>query len=582
MDRQYPIYTAEAECQDCYKCVRHCPVKAIRLKDGHAMVLPERCIACGTCVAVCPAQAKHIRDDRGRAKHLLSAGRPVYVSLAPSWASEFAGITPAQMVASLQALGFRGASETALGAQEVSAATAERLEDGGLFLSSACPAAVSYIEKYMPEHVEAITGLFSPLLAHCRLLREHFGQDIGIVFIGPCVAKKGEADSHPELLDIALTFEDLRTWFDESGINPWKITPSPQHRFVPETAEEGALYPVEGGMIETLKPYANGRRAKYVALAGIDALRDGLKDFTLADTGLPVFVECLACDGGCVNGPCSVNRTPMLSRRMSIETRVVLPEQGLNRKARPDLVEAYGAEPVMAVTHTEAEIVEALARVGKAGAEDEINCGGCGYNSCRAFAQAMLDGRGEPQMCVSFMRKQAQKKANALLRCMPSGVVIVNAAGRIVECNERFAQMFGEDTMQVFDTVPGLANCLLKKVISFSHLFDIVLQSNEDLHHEHLRVGNRLFNITIFTLEPHQVVGGVILDVTRQEFQRDQIAKRANEVIKRNLSTVQEVACRLGEHMAETEILLRSIAEGYEVDEPPAPSMVEREGLGDD
>ena len=186
MDHQYPIFTVEAECQDCYKCVRHCPVKAIHVEAGHAKVQPERCVACGKCVAVCPVQAKRIRSDLGRVKHLLETGRPVYVSLAPSWPSEFPKTEAGQLIHALHRLGFAGVSETALGAQEVSAALAKELAQakGGLYVSSACPVAVDYIEKYLPELAEAITPVLSPALAHARLLRKTFGDQIAVVFIG--------------------------------------------------------------------------------------------------------------------------------------------------------------------------------------------------------------------------------------------------------------------------------------------------------------------------------------------------------------------------------------------------------------
>ena len=193
--REYPLYTVKNDCQDCYKCVRHCPVKAIKIEDNSAMIVPDLCIACGTCYKVCPAKAKQMRNDLTRAKHLLASGKDVYVSLAPSWITEFDGISQEQMIASIRRLGFRGVSETALGAEEVSANIAEILNqaDKGLFISTACPSCVEYIRKYLPELTPNLTKVTSPLLAHCRILKEKLGPQTEVVFIGPCIAKKNRS-----------------------------------------------------------------------------------------------------------------------------------------------------------------------------------------------------------------------------------------------------------------------------------------------------------------------------------------------------------------------------------------------------
>ncbi len=572
MDQQYPIFTVETECQDCYKCLRHCPVKAIRVENGHAMIVREMCVACGICVEACPVHAKRIRDDAGRARHLLKSGRPVYVSLAPSWVSEFPGISEARMITALRRMGFRAVSETALGAQEISAAVAAKLAAGqkGVFISSACPAAVEYIHKYLPAQAPAVTPLHSPLLAHCRLLRRAYGDDIAIVFFGPCIAKKNESDRHAKLLDLALTFQDLRAWLQQDAIDLNALTPMEDSRFVPEHSQEGAVYPVEGGMTESIKAHGEFPGARFVTLAGLRNIRKGLEGLRPEAIAEPLFVECLACEGGCIAGPCLDETEPALLRRLHVEQNVHWPETPVHRAPQVPVGETHVFGKLKMEAPSEAAILDALKQVGKFTARDELNCGGCGYTTCRAFAAGLIGGRAEPTMCVSYMRKLAQNKANALLRCMPSGVVIVGKDLRIIEC----------DVAQVYDVSPGLKRCMLAKVIPFPEMFEVALQTGREIHYDHHRCDDRLFNITIFSLEPHQVVGGVILDVTRQEIRRDQIAQRANEVIQRNLSTVQEIACRLGEHMAETEILLRSIAEGFACEEGNglAPEARRRDG----
>ena len=563
MQQDYPIYTEKTECQDCYKCLRHCPVKAIKVENGSATVMPERCVACGHCVEVCPAHAKRVRNDLKRALHLLESKKDkVYVSLAPSWKTAFPGVSAEMMIAALKRLGFAGVSETALGAEAVSAGVIETIKGGinGALISSACPSAVEFMRKYLPLYVKNITVQPSPAQSHCKMLRNIFGAEIGVVFIGPCIAKKCEADRNPELLDLALTFTELDEWFKNTAVLD-SVHPGPQDVFVPSKAGEGSVYPVEGGMLETLR-CASTSDVNFASICGIKNIDRAFSGLKPEDIDIPVFVETLACHGGCVNGPCIVKKSPGLAERLNIIKSVkVRASEG--RAVVSDLKGSYEASPVKASEESEEKIKEALKSVGKFRKEDELNCGGCGYDSCRKFALSLIEGVAEPAMCVSFMRKQAQKKANALLRCMPSGVVIAGNDLKIIECNQRFAGMFDEATKYAYEARPGLAGAALDKIVPFTELFESVLRTGEEIHKESLAAGEKLFNVTVFIIEPGEVVGAVVSDVTRSEMKREQIAQQARDVISKNLSTVQDIAFKLGEHMAETELLLRSIAEDY-------------------
>ena len=206
--REHPLFTIKNNCQDCYKCVRRCPVKAIKIEDNSAQIVPELCVACGKCYKICPVRAKQDRDDVTRAKNMIASGKKTYVSLAPSWIADFDNVTKEQLLTAIKKLGFAGICETAVGAEEVSAHIADYLENrtSGVYLSTACPAFVEYINKYMPELTPNLTPVTSPLLAHCKLMRQQLGEDIKIVFVGPCIAKKFEADRNDKLLNLSISF----------------------------------------------------------------------------------------------------------------------------------------------------------------------------------------------------------------------------------------------------------------------------------------------------------------------------------------------------------------------------------------
>lgn len=570
-NREYPLYTIKNNCQDCYKCVRHCPVKAIKIEDNSAMIVSDLCIACGTCYKVCPAKAKQMRNDLTRARHLVASGKDVYVSLAPSWITEFEGVSQEQIIAAIRRLGIRGVSETALGAEEVSTNIADILDkaDSGLYLSTACPAVVEYIKKYQPQMVENLTPVSSPLLAHCRMLKDKLGEHIEIIFIGPCIAKKIEADSHPELLNLSLSFGDLRQWFKEESINLKEINTSVFDKFILEKAADGTAYPIEGGMIETLKPYDKIKKSYLMQITGIENIRRELNEFKPEDYDQPVFIECLACEGGCVSGPCMTNKKPGIAKRFNILKETNFPEDIGERTPSFDIKMNYNEKSIPKPDFDEADIKRTLATIGKYTVEDEINCGGCGYNTCRNFAKALLYGHAEPEMCVSHMKHQAQNKANALLRCIPSPIVIADAKLSILEYNDEFVKAFWneEEHADIYEK-SNLHGADLRDFISFTNLFSASLDLEQDIRREHVKHDDRLFDVVVFNIDKKQIVGGIMEDVTNVEMKKEQIAARAKEVIHKNLATVQQIACTLGEHMAETEVLLRSIAKDFSSDAP--------------
>ncbi len=568
MNEMFPVYTLQNECHDCYKCVRKCEVKAIRIQDGRASVIDGKCIACGHCVTACPSGAKRVRYDIDKVKALFVTQKPVYVSLAPSWAGHY-DIKPKKMVAILKRLGFHAVSETALGAQEVSIETARLLneKDSGLFISSACPVIVDYVKYYKPRFAKYITPIASPALTHAKLLRETYGDDIAVVFIGPCIGKKKEADAHPELINAALTFEELNFWIKEEFIEPEEIKTSQEDSFVPEKAFEGSIYPIEGGMNETIKRIGVDENTVLMNISGLQVFENSLTGLKPEKLDKKVFIEALSCESGCVNGPCKSTTKAGISVVSDILAKVKFREE-IPKTPKTVVKEEFESNPIEKREFSPEEISEAMLKIGKQKEEDELNCGGCGYQTCRGLAEALILGNAEPSMCVSYMRKIAIKKSAAMIRCMPSAIVMVDKDLNILEANDAFMHMFCGDMYEIFaDRAEGLKGAGLDRIVSFSGIFKKMLKTGEDIHKEHYPDKNKLYDINAFTIEKGEIVGAVITDVTKNEMDREKIARKAREVINKNIAKVQEIACILGEHMVETEILLTSIADDYSSDE---------------
>jgi hypothetical protein len=232
------------------------------------------------------------------------------------------------------------------------------------------------------------------------------------------------------------------------------------------------------------------------------------------------------------------------------------------------LTEQFAAVLEAVRRHPDAHVREALRQVGKFSAEDELNCGGCGYDSCREFGVALIDHKAERSMCVTYMRKLALKKANALIQKMPSAVVIVNESLRIVETNSAFNNLFCRDQANGNSEPLAVEGVLLSELTPFAGLFHGVMKSGEDILERDIRWQNTILHATIFTIEKHCVVGGIIQDITEPAVRKEQVIRKAREVIQRSLETTQKIACLLGENAAEGEITLNSIIESFT---PPKP-----------
>ncbi|GMO23931.1 MAG: hypothetical protein Pg6A_10980 [Termitinemataceae bacterium] len=597
---EYPIYTEYGECRDCYKCVRRCPVKAVRVQNGHPEVLTKMCIFCGKCVVSCPAKAKRARDDVGRVKNLFGEGLKVFASLAPSFPAEF-NCTPGQLSGAIKRLGFYAVSETALGADFVSedivsalqaasgtqAASAQAAANSGaqasasentpeasgqkLFLSSACPAVVLYIKRYAPAFVPYLNDRSSPLLAHASLLQKLYGKKIAVVFIGPCVAKKREADQFKEVA-AALTFSELKHWFDEAGIKPEEISEaeSREAAFVPRRAAKGAFYPVDGGMLISLRRKQAGfSKTSNMVISGIDTIAQTLSNnnFNNAHLEAPLFLELLACSGGCVNGPCITRDDSAIRRRARLLRYAESADKALDPKTIATKVPLTGmltAKEMPPPLYPESKIRAVLAGLGKYDSKDELNCSACGYETCRAFAQAILEKRAEKTMCAAYTRALAQKKANALIKAIPSGIVIVDKNSKIIECNRNFARVLGSEMEELYELDPELKGIDLRKVAGLGDYFVEAFQADAQSRFDYdIKYEDKIFHLGVYVIEKGETVCGVLEDITKPQIRRDKTVAWAKKIIEKNVQAVQKIAFLLGENAAETESILHSIIESH-------------------
>lgn len=558
-----PIYTERNSCQDCYKCIRNCPVKAIKIEEHKAMIISELCVTCGLCYEICPSKAKRVKSNVGEVKHLLSGEEKVIVSIAPSFYTEFPEYSDSQVIELFRNLGFDEVSETAIGADIVSTHTAKYIkgEKPDIYISSACPSVVELVEKYYPHLSENIIPAFSPMIAHGKWLKEKYGKNTRVVFVGPCIAKKKEVEVYQGYIDAAITFRELKQWLDEENIT---VSEDSNNSFYPFKAGRGSIYPIDGGMIDTINRNAGVTDLSYMSFSGVKNIQNILGGLDKIKLNKPLFLELLSCEGGCINGLGMSCEKSTAERRIDIITKSVDSGSCEMCDASTDVtnnIKAYA--PVYDIEHSEHEIKDALKTIGKHTEQDNINCGACGYQSCRELAIALLDDKADRSMCVSYMRNVAQNKATVLLQKMPYGVVIVDEYMKVIESNQHFAMLMGEEVERVYDIKPGLKGSSLKKIVPFHQLFENYLHSGQEEYQKDIRHNNKLFHISLFAIQKHKIVCGIMHDMKTSELKKDEVIKRSRNVIKKNLETVQKIAFLLGENASQTESILNSIVESY-------------------
>ncbi len=373
--------------------------------------------------------------------------------------------------------------------------------------------------------------------------------------------------------------QEIKELFDDMGIYFEFMKPTEEDVFFPFKASKGNLYPIDGGMltnmidsITTTEARINHNTgnvdARYMTFSGVQNIKEILSDFNQLDTSCKTFLELMTCEGGCIKGPCSNENCSSATKRVQVLKNVNINKEEHNYEEtlkQLDISENYDyIKAVEQKEYTQKQIQEALKRVNKKSEADELNCGGCGYDTCRQFAKALIDGRAENDMCVSYMRKIAQDKTNILLKKIPQGIVIVNESLKIVDTNEKFASMLGEEVKALYDTNPGLHGADITKLVPFHKFFSSVLSTGVDVLEQDIRDGDNYYGLSIFSVQDFSLVCGILQNLHAPEVRKDIVLKRTQDVIMENMKVVQKIAFLLGENASYTEAMLNSIVESHQ------------------
>ena len=549
----------KSNCKDCHKCIRYCPVKAIRFTGHQAHIINDECILCGHCYVVCPHDAKEVADAREMVKVLIQSGAPVIASLAPSFVAGFDGATISAMTDTLIKLGFAGVEETAIGATLVKREYEKQLNKGerDIIITSCCPAVNTLIEKHYPQLCHYLSPVVSPMIAHAMDIKRR-RPDAKVVFIGPCIAKKDEAFNSP--VDAVLTFAELEQMMKDAGVELQPLEDS-------DPNSRARLFPTVGGILNTMDLPDNGYT--YITVDGAKNCRAALDDIS-GGTVHKCFIEMSSCAGSCIGGPIMKkyfdhpirHYQQVISYAGSEDFDAFKPEDGV-------LYKQYTRRDVTKPMPTEDQITAILRSMGKHSKDDELNCGTCGYESCRDKAAAVFQGIADPSMCLPYIMDKSQKFSNSIIDNSPNALIVTNDDFEIQQVNKQAMEMLnirfqsdvlGENIVRILDPTP----------------FFQVYETGKTLKNQRRYFSDykKFFEQTIVRdLTSHMCIC-ILRDVTDEEEERakkEEIGRKtaeiADKVVDKQMRIVQEIASLLGETAAETKIALTKLKESINVDE---------------
>ncbi len=549
----------KSNCKNCYKCIRHCPVKAIRFSGNQAHIIGNECILCGHCFVVCPQNAKEIVDSTEKVRVLLQSGDPVVVSLAPSFIANYEGVGIESMRRALKKLGFFDVEETAIGATIVKTEYERMLreEERDIIITSCCHSVNLLIQKYFPSSLEYLADVMSPMQAHCADIKKRM-PNAKTVFIGPCVAKKDEAEYYEGLVDAVLTFEELTDWLKAEGVELEQNvdnTPDSRARFFPTT----------GGVLKTMAQNVPGYT--YIALDGVENCISALRDIESGKIH-KCFIEMSACVGSCVGGPVMEkyhNASP-IKDYITIADYAGERDFDVIQPASKEIKKHFTMIEHKLTQPSEDEIMNVLRQMGKFKPADELNCGSCGYNSCREKAIAIIQGKAEISMCLPFLKDKAESFSDTIVKNTPNGLIVLNENLEVQQINNAArkimniraaSDVLGEPVVRILDP----------------SLFVQVKNSGRTIRDQrtYLAEYKKYVEQTIvYDPDSHMLVG-IMRDITDEEADRDKKARFnkqtlevADSVVEKQMRIVQEIASLLGETAAETKIALTKLKESIE------------------
>lgn len=549
------IQTKKSNCKNCHKCIRACPVKAIRFQDNQAYILKAECIMCGRCYTACPQNAKVIRDDLQAVKDLIKSGAPVYASVAPSFIADFKGVNITELEIALKKLGFAGASETAEGATIVKDEYERilRQNEQEVVISSCCHSINTLIQKYYPDALPYLAQVLSPMQAHCtRIKEEHPGAKA--VFIGPCVAKKDEGDNYPGIVDGVLTFIELKRWLDEEGI-------CPQATFEKDAGGRARLFPTTGGILRTMVTKPDDY--SYMAIDGVENCMAALEDVTNGKIS-KCFIEMSACVGSCVGGPAMNKRSARpIEEFLAVDRYAEDKDFDIKPMDKDELKKDVEFINIKRQMPGEKAIADILKQMGKTKPEDELNCGSCGYNTCREKAVAVYFGKASITMCLPYLVQKAESFSDTIIKNTPNGIMVLNENLEIQQINSsarrimniaRVQDVIGEPVVRILDPLPYMQ----------------VLNTGINVHNKRIYLAeyDKYVEETITYDKSYNIIISIMRDVTREEQEKEKKEKMgkntveiADKVIEKQMRVVQEIASLLGETTAETKVALTKLKE---------------------
>lgn len=549
----------KSNCKNCYKCIRHCPVKAIRFSGNQAHIIGNECILCGQCFVVCPQNAKQIVDETEKVRVLLQSGDPVVVSLAPSFVANYDGVGINAMRDALQKLGFYDVEETAIGATIVKNEYERMLKEDGrdVIITSCCHSVNLLIQKYFPAELEYLADVMSPMQAHCQDIKKRF-PNAKTVFIGPCVSKKDEAEHYEGIVDAVLTFEELTNWLKEAGIELKQDIDSNEE-------SRARFFPTTGGILKTMAQNAPGYT--YLAIDGVENCIDALKDIESGKIH-KCFIEMSACVGSCIGGPVmeKYHRTSAIKDYITISNYAGEKDFDVVQPSPSEISKHFEYIEHRLPMPSETEIFNVLRQMGKFKPSDELNCGSCGYNTCREKAIAICQGKAEISMCLPFLKDKAESFSDTIVKNTPNGLIVLNEELEVQQINDAARRIMN---------VRSSTDILGDQVIRIMDPTDFmeVRNTGRDIRNKmvYLPEYKRYVEQSVIYDKDSHLLIGIMRDITDEQTEREkkesisrQTVEVADKVVDKQMRIVQEIASLLGETAAETKIALAKLKESIQ------------------